>query len=186
MRFILAVIFIIVLAAGGAAGFIWSGYFNISALVPHWDATTSIIEVVRDRSIHVNSRDVRMPSLQDPGLMPKGASEYQHMCRFCHGGPGVSAEAFAQGLYPAAADLLSGHVQKEWNDSHLYWIIENGLKMTGMPAFGTTHEPGEMAAIVVFLRRLPGMSPEEYKTLTGGPAAAADHEHGHAPHAHGQ
>ncbi|MHC1725348.1 MAG: cytochrome c [Syntrophobacteraceae bacterium] len=172
MRFILAIVFILVLLAGAAGGFIWSGAFNISALVPHWDTTTEMIALVRDRSILVHSRDVTMPTIREPGLLAKGVSEYHHQCRFCHGAPGVSAETFAQGLYPAAADLLSGLVQKEWNDNHLYWIVENGLKMTGMPAFGTTHEKEEIAAIVVFLRRLPGMSPEEYNELTGGPAGS--------------
>ena len=55
-------------------------------------------------------------------------------------GPGGSGRSLSQGLYPAPADLLSGSIQDEWKDAQLYWIVENGLKLTGMPAFGSNYE----------------------------------------------
>jgi hypothetical protein len=149
------------------AGAVWTGIFNISARVPHWDITIEAIELVRDRSIIAHSGDLKLPAMDDPTLPLLGASTYNETCRDCHGAPGVQAEVFAQGLYPAPADLLSGSIQKEWRDNQLYWIIENGLKMTGMPAFGSSYEQKELLGIVLFLRKLPGMSPEEYQGLTG-------------------
>ncbi|MFZ2448235.1 MAG: cytochrome c [Syntrophobacteraceae bacterium] len=167
-----------------AAGALWSGLYNMSALEPHWDITHEIIAIARDRSITVHSANVKVPPLDDPKLSTAGVSHYAEMCRVCHGAPGVPPEGLAHGLYPAPANLLSGHAQKRWKDNELFWIVENGLKMTGMPAFGPTHNRDEMLGIVAFLKRLPGMTPEQYRVLAGG-TATGGHGGGHdAPHSH--
>ncbi len=144
-----------------------SGSINVSARVPHWDITVEAIEVLRDRSIIVHSRDVTTPPMEDPALAPKGAALYHEACLHCHGAPGISADPFSQGLYPAPANLLSGSIQNEWKDAQLYWIVENGLKLTGMPAFGSTYEKEEIAAVIAFVRRLPKISPGEYEQMAG-------------------
>ena len=88
------------------------------------------------------------------------------MCRLCHGAPGIPAEVFAQGLYPAPADLLSGSIQQEWKDNQLYWIVENGLKLTGMPVLRSLTQQGNAhRSTVAFLKRLPGMTPNNTQTL---------------------
>ncbi|MEM5787231.1 MAG: cytochrome c [Syntrophobacteraceae bacterium] len=177
MKFLLFVVAVLIIAAGA----IWSGIYNISALDPHWEPTMQLIGLVRDRSIAAHSDDAKLPPLDDPKLLTNGAAEYRHMCRVCHGAPGASPDVLAQGLYPAPADLLSGYIQKKWNDNQLYWIIENGIKMTGMPAFSITHEREELVGLVAFLKRLPGMTPEEYRSVAGksgeGDDHGEDHEH---------
>ncbi len=107
-----------------AAGALWSGLYNISAIEPHWDITHKIIAIARDRSITVHSANVKVPPLDDPTLMAKGASHYAEMCRICHGAPGVPADVISQGLYPAPANLLSGHVQKEWERQSV--VLDSG------------------------------------------------------------
>lgn len=161
MNILLFLVAVLIVLAGG----IWSGVYNISALSPHWEATLEVIEIARDRSIIAHSGNVRLPHLDDPKLAAKGAADFQEMCRPCHGAPGMPAEVFAQGLYPAPANLLSGDVQKEWQDNQLFWIIDNGLKMTGMPAFGPTNSKDTLFGIVAFLKQLPGMTPEQYKAI---------------------
>lgn len=150
------------------AGAVWTAVFNVAANVPHWDITIQAINLMRDRSIVVHSADLKLPAPDNPNLPVKGASVYNESCRYCHGAPGASAEVFAQGLYPAPADLFSGSIQKQWNDNQLYWIVESGLKMTGMPAFASAYDPNELLGTVAFLRKLPGMTPEEYQGLTAG------------------
>jgi len=100
MKVLVTIIVFLAVAAGAGAVFVWFGFFNISARVPHWDITLETIEVLRDRSIIVNSRDVKTPPLADPALVPKGAALYQETCRQCHGAPGISAHPFSQGLTP--------------------------------------------------------------------------------------
>ena len=167
MKALVTIIVFLVLAAGAGAALVWFGFFNVSARVPHWDITSEAIEVLRDRSIIVHSRDVITPPLAYPSLAPKGAALYNEACFYCHGAPGISARPFAQGLYPGPANLLSGSVQNEWENAQLYWIVENGLKLTGMPAFGSIYEKDQIAAVIAFVRRLPKISPGEYESMAG-------------------
>lgn len=167
MKTVLTIIVFLVLVAAAGAALVWSGSFNVSARVPHWDITSEAIEVLRDRSITVHSRDITIPSLGDPALIPKGANLYGETCIHCHGAPGIPAGPFAQGLYPAPANLLTGSVQNEWSDTELYWIADNGIKLSGMPAFGSNYEKQEIAALTAFVRRLPKVSPEQYREMAG-------------------
>ncbi len=176
MKALVAIIVIIVLVAGAGAAAVWFGFFNVSARVPHWDITFEAIEVVRDRSIMMHSRDVRTPPLTDPSLAPKGAALYNEACVYCHGAPGISARPFARGLYPFPANLLSESMQKEWEDTQLYWIVENGLKLTGMPAFGSIYEKDEIAGVIAFVRLLPKMSPGEYERMAGSSEDKQHHQ----------
>lgn len=161
--FFTIIIFLAVVVAAGAVS-IWFGFYDISARVPHWEATSEIIEAVRDRSIIVHSSDISTPPLGDPA---KGALLYNEACLRCHGAPGIHADPFTRGLYPEPANLLKGFVQQEWSRTQLYWIVENGIKFTAMPAFGPTMKKEEIASVVAFLQRLPKLSPGEYKKMTG-------------------
>jgi mono/diheme cytochrome c family protein len=58
-------------------------------------------------------------------------------------------------------------VQKR-TDGELFWVVQNGIRMTGMPAFGPTHKDEEIWKIVAFLRHLPALTPEEEKALSAG------------------
>ncbi|MGH9316438.1 MAG: c-type cytochrome, partial [Thermoanaerobaculia bacterium] len=60
-------------------------------------------------------------------------------------------------------------------DGELFWIVSNGLRTTGMPAFGPTHKPDEIWKIVAFLRHLPEIAPEEQKTLRSATEEAEQH-----------
>lgn len=164
--FLTIIVFLAVVAAAGAV-FVWFGFYDISARVRHWGITAEFLEALRDRSIIAHSRNITIPAPGDPA---KGASLYE-ACTHCHGAPGVPAHAFSQGLYPAPADLLSGEIQKEWNGRQLYWIVYNGIKFTGMPSFAPTYRKAEIADVVAFVQRLPGISPSEYKKMSGaGPS----------------
>jgi len=56
-------------------------------------------------------------------------------------------------------------VQRDLSDAELFWIVKNGLKMTGMPSFGKTHTEEQIWGIVAFLRHLPTLSPEEHAAM---------------------
>jgi hypothetical protein len=68
-------------------------------------------------------------------------------------------------------------IQKQWNSAQLYWIVANGIKLTGMPAFGPTYEKDEIAAVLALVQRLPKLSPVEYEQM----AESGHHEHRHYP-----
>lgn len=67
-----------------AALIIYLGIFDVAADVPHSAFTSSVIELVRDRSIAARSKDIQVPPLDDPKLIEEGAREYAEMCTGCH------------------------------------------------------------------------------------------------------
>jgi hypothetical protein len=66
---------------------------------------------------------------------------------------------------PNPPSLVSDEVQRELSDAELFWVVKNGLKMTGMPSFGKTHTDEQLWGIVAFLRRLPNLAADEYGAM---------------------
>jgi len=94
-------------------------------------------------------------------------------CVNCHGAPGASWQKFSEGLRPDPPDLSEVGQQRE--PGQLFWVIKNGIKMTGMPAW-SDHSDAELWATVAFVRKLPAMSEQEYARLVM--AHGAQHLHG--------
>jgi hypothetical protein len=178
MRTFLIALGTVAVIIAGAAVFVWSGIYNMAATEPHWDITYNILEVARDRSISVHSKGLVAPSLSDPKLELIGASHFHHTCRLCHGAPGHPRSEFSVGLYPSPPSLVSDEV-RERNDAGLFWILKNGIKMTGMPAFGVTDDDEELWGTVALLRRLPKLKAEEYNELVKAGSSVHGHEHSH-------
>ena len=163
--FFVAVLIILGCVILGGAAFVLSGIYNVAADVPHWKVTYLLLEGVRERSIAVHSRGIKVPPLNEEGLVHTGLVHFHETCRLCHGAPGYQREEFAEGLYPKPPFLGSHEVQRENEDGEFYWVVKNGLKMTGMPSFGKTHSEEQLWGIVAFLRRLPSLDPETYKEM---------------------
>jgi mono/diheme cytochrome c family protein len=165
------------LIVGGGA-LVLSGAYNVAADVPHWRVTLLLLEAVKDRSIAVHSKGITVPPLNEESLVHEGFLHFHETCRFCHGGPGYPKEEFAEGLYPQPPSLNSPDLQRELGDRELYWIVKNGLKMTGMPAFGEIHPEEQLWGIVAFLRRLPSLDERTYEqmveTISGGSARGTE------------
>ena len=182
MKTFITVLVILAIVCAGIAFYFLTGQYNVAATSPHWDITLEILETVRNQSIRRYSKSVSVPqSLDDPKLRQIGFHHYHEMCRLCHGAPGYEREEFAEGLYPNPPHLASGAIQKEWSDAQLYWIVDNGLKMTGMPSFGVTHTKEQMWGIIVFLRLLPNLNPPEYGSLVQSASKKREqkeHHHG--------
>lgn len=144
--------------------FVWSGVFNVSSREPHWSATRWLMGMVRDRSIAVHSNDIELNQVDSSKYHSVGLEHFHEMCRLCHGAPGYPQSEFAKGLYPNPPELASKPVQSR-SDVEIYWIIDNGLKMTGMPAFGATHDKDAILGIMAVLRRLRSLSANEYRSM---------------------
>ncbi len=67
------------------------------------------------------------------------------------------------GLNPDPPDLA--HEGAEQAPERLFWVLKNGIKMTGMPAFGMTHTDDQIWAIVAFLKQLPRLNPQQYAAM---------------------
>jgi mono/diheme cytochrome c family protein len=83
-------------------------------------------------------------------------------CAVCHGNDGSGETAMGSGMYPKPPDLRAEHTQK-LSDGELFWIIENGVRFTGMPAFGggEHNNPEDSWKLVRFMRHLPQLTAQE-------------------------
>jgi mono/diheme cytochrome c family protein len=177
MKTIGIVIVTILVLAGVSAAFIYSGSFNVAADQPHWALTSQVIQKVRDHAIARGARAVSVPaSLADPKVIATGAGEYAEMCVACHLAPGMKDTEMRTGLYPKPPNLPEQNPY--YKPAEQFWIIKHGLKMTGMPAWGLTHDDERIWTMVAFLQKLPDLSAAEYQQLV---ESAEGGEHHHEP-----
>jgi hypothetical protein len=164
---VLITVFVFVVSAGIVTLlYIFSGTYNIAASVPHSAATEKLLDWTLERSIENHSRSVSVPAGFDGIDYEEGFPHYDGMCVDCHGAPGIGRSEFGQGLYPLGPKLSRKVSEADDEDilspSELFWVVKNGIKMTGMPAFGKTHQDEEIWRIVAFLERLPDLSFSDY------------------------
>lgn len=90
----------------------------------------------------------------------RGGTHYGLDCSVCHDDEGRGQRPLGQSMYPRAADLTSKRVQG-YSDEELFWIIQNGIRFTGMPAFGKVETPEHIWDVVLYVRTLPGASQKQ-------------------------
>ena len=78
----------------------------------------------------------------------------------CHGGPAVARQQWVNGMNPAPPYLLDA--TRQWKPRELHWIVENGIKMTGMPAWRDTLSDHQVDDVVAYLEAMPQMPPQTY------------------------
>ena len=151
--------------------------YNVAATDPHWPVTHWVLETARMRSIKAHAAGITVPpGFDDPAKIPIGVEHFAAHCAVCHGAPGVPKGDIAHGLYPPPPDLAV--TAKLYSDSELFWIIKHGIKMTGMPAWAD-HSDEEVWATVAFLKKLPGMSEQEYGRLVMSTMQQGGGQHRH-------
>jgi mono/diheme cytochrome c family protein len=166
-----------------AIALIYAGVFNVAADAPHWPLTYTTMDLIRARSIAVRARNVQVPQLDDAALIATGARHYAAMCSDCHLAPDEKESDIRTGLYPRPPDLTR---HRHANPAEAFWIIKHGIKMSGMPAWGKTHEDSIIWGLVAFLQKLPDLNLAEYRTLVKAEdesslqGAPTGHDHTHA------
>jgi mono/diheme cytochrome c family protein len=175
MKFLSGILVCLMALAVIAVIVLGTGRFNVAAT-----ANAGVIETiapkVRDRSIARHGSEVVAPPASDAMAASRGLSHYSENCLVCHGAPGVKPAEFQQGMNPMPPAAEGPGMQK-YTDAELFWIVKNGVRMSGMPAFGGNHSDAEIADIVAFVRHIPQLTPDEQKLLTvaaGGPGHHAD------------
>jgi mono/diheme cytochrome c family protein len=162
-----------IIAVIGAAVYFFGGFYNVAGTVEDSAIVHWALVHVREASIDRHANDKPPAGLDDPAKVQAGAREFaEHGCANCHGAPGVKWAKFSEGLKPDPPDLKD--VVKDASPSELFWVIKNGINMTGMPSFKLAGSKDEdLWLIVAFLKKLPAVSEADYKAWTAPPAAAA-------------
>lgn len=167
MRFLAGVLVGAAAVGAAALAFLASGLFEVAAAVPPGSLETHLARFALDRSVSRRAPNTTNPVGKDEDALREGREHYKDMCVTCHGAPGVDPSEIGEGLNPPAPDLTLGRVQAR-SDGELFWIVQNGIRMSAMPAFGATHKERQIWEIVAFLRHLPSITPEEEKALGAG------------------
>jgi mono/diheme cytochrome c family protein len=104
------------------------------------------------------------PIADSPEVQREARLHFADHCAICHGNDGSGDTQIGRGLYPKPPDFRANETQK-LSDGDIFWVIENGVRLTGMPAFGGTgSEHGEADStwkLVHFIRHLPSLTVEE-------------------------
>jgi mono/diheme cytochrome c family protein len=132
--------------------------FNLTALHQPGPTETRLANLSTRYLIYRASRHGIPPRPQDTkASIERGGSHYGLDCGVCHADDGRAQRSPGQWMYPRASDLTSKQVQS-YSDQELFWIIQNGIRFTGMPAFGNVESPDHVWDLVNYMRTLPGDS----------------------------
>src|SRR5215469_5217640 len=142
-------------------------------------ATPSALETLLARNAHMlsiphDARAMRNPVSATPENLREARLHFADHCATCHGNDGSGKTEIGQNLYPKPPDMRLPGTQK-LTDGEIFYIIHNGIRLTGMPAWGEPSHDEESWKLVLFIRHLPQVTPEELKEMEDfNPKSPAD------------
>lgn len=142
------------------------GLAPIAASSGHWAVTEWTLQFAKRRAIATQSLFLDVPSLGSRSLLLTGAGHYETGCRSCHGAPGYGRPVVLEHALPPPPRLE--RVVPRYGPRELHFVVMNGLKFTGMPAWPAAERPDEVWALVAFMRALPELDAREYRELVFG------------------
>ena len=173
MRILAVIGALAIIVAIGASVFFFGGFYSVAGTAEDSSAVTWALTKVRTASIDRHAQDKPPSSINEAASVQAGAKAFAAQgCPTCHGGPGVSWAKFSEGLHPDPPDLKE--VVGDISPAQLFWVVKNGINMTGMPSFAQAGaKDEEIWSIVAFLKKLPSVSEADYKAWTNSEAPAA-------------
>ncbi len=165
MRRVVSVVVTLVVAFAAlgavAVALAFAGLVPVAASNHHLPLIEWYLETASDHAVDRGGEKAAPPAdASSPEMLRIGLIHYQEMCVTCHGAPGIEPSDIARGLYPHPP-LLERHERARIGPT--YWIVKNGVRDTGMPAFGGTHSDRDLWAIAAFAVAMPHLSPAEYQ-----------------------
>jgi len=155
-----------------AAGLLvaWSGLVPIAASSGHWQITDWFLHWTMRNSVRTQSYFGAPEDARARQELVSAAGHFAQACALCHGAPGVRPLPVMRAATPHAPSLQVN--AKKWSDRQLHWILEHGVKFSGMPAWAARDRPDEIWRMVAFVRAIPTMTPRRYQALVRGPDEA--------------
>ena len=146
--------------------FIWIGSRGISARAEPGALETAVARTMRRLAIPRGDRNRQNPIKTTAEVLAAGMAHYADHCAACHANDGSGETQVGLGLYPRPPDMRQSATQG-LTDGELFYIIENGVRLTGMPAWGTgkPEEAEETWHLVHFIRELPKLTPDDIEKM---------------------
>jgi cytochrome c1 len=180
---------LLLLAAAASLIVIFAGLYDVSATRQHTAPVFWVLEATMRNGVRRAASGIEAPPLSDPEQVRRGFRLHRESCLPCHGAPGVAPHDAGKGLLPVPNNLVQTAV--EWKPAEIYWVTKNGLKMTGMPAWGMRYTDDDLWAIVAFVKHMPRLTARAYAEMDeragmetagaepwAGPARAGDPANG--------
>ena len=163
--------FLLLVAIGAVlltALFVWVDARGISAKAQPGRVETAVARTMRRFAIPRDARNRRNPVARSAQVVAEGLAHFADHCAACHANDGSGETEIGLGLYPKAPDMRLAATQS-LTDGELFYIIENGVRLTGMPAWATGHQDGEASTwhLVHFIRELPRLTEEQIDQMKG-------------------
>ena len=155
-----AVIAIVVAVPLGVFAFVESGFYNVGASSPHTKFTEWLTHETMIHSVRRRSAAVAATAGFSPAEVDAGFCAYDVHCVACHGASAVPRAQWAAGIEPAPPYLLDE--SRRFTPRQLFWIVKNGIKMTGMPAWRGEMSDEEISSVVAWLEVGPKLPPQTY------------------------
>jgi mono/diheme cytochrome c family protein len=155
---------VVVVAAGYGLALMRRGFSarGTPSMVEKFAATTARKLAVPSKYSHLRS-----PLSASPENIRAGMEHFADHCGTCHANDGSGDTMFGKGLYPKPPDMRTAETRNK-SDGELYYTIENGVRLSGMPAFGEEHSVGGDAdtwKLVLFIRHLPNLTATELQQM---------------------
>jgi mono/diheme cytochrome c family protein len=166
----------VVMVTGAVAALAYVKSTGLSARATLGPAETTMARRVRAWAVPSEYRDLRNPVLRNDESVRNGMEHFADHCATCHANDGSGDTEMGRGMFPPAPDMRNRATQ-ELADGELFYIIEHGVRFTGMPGWGTGTIEGEEASwhLVHFIRHLPNLTPEEIEAMEAvNPRTPAD------------
>jgi mono/diheme cytochrome c family protein len=147
--------------AAGLFG-VWTAIHGISARDHPTAAEELLARTLRYLAVPLDHRNTRNPLTLTPEILAEGRMHWADHCAACHGNDGRGQTDMGRNLYPKAPDMTLGRTQN-LSDGELLAIIKNGIRLTGMPAWGnpSSQDDSQNWKLVHFIRHLPSVTQKE-------------------------
>jgi mono/diheme cytochrome c family protein len=160
---------VVTLALVGAATLVVGAWFmrgGIGSKAQPGPIETTVARRLRAFAIPASARKTANPVPLTPEGLEAGMAHFADHCASCHANDGSADTEMGRGLYPKVPDMRKEATQS-LSDGELFYIIENGVRLTGMPAWGTGTPEGADASwkLVHFIRHLPKLTDAELETM---------------------
>ena len=156
---------IITAGIAGAAAFGWMTIRRgFSARDNPSMVETYVAKTARRLSVPASERDAENPFAPTDEVLSEARAHFADHCATCHGNDGGGKTQIGQNLYPKTPDMRLPDTQS-LTDGEIYYVIHNGIRLTGMPAWGTEEKDEESWKLVLFIRHLPQLMPAEEREM---------------------
>jgi mono/diheme cytochrome c family protein len=121
---------------------------------PPSEGETTLANAAKDVVIPLEAGKMPNPLPETDEVVSQGQEVFLGSCAQCHAPDGRGGTDIGRNMYPPAADLSSSHVQ-HWSDGELFWIIRNGVRLTGMPSWQSSISENDTWKLARFIHKLP-------------------------------